>query len=161
MKFTEIPLIDRFNEKFEPVTESGCWIWTAFVNEWGYGSISVNKRMRYAHRISYELKNGKIPDGMLVLHRCDTPCCVNPDHLFLGSNKDNINDMMAKGRHRSGAHTESGNLKKLTKDDAESIRNSGMKTTELADNYRVSRATIRNVRNFRTYKQDKDKGEGE
>jgi hypothetical protein len=73
---------------------SGCWIWTA-ANKDGYGRYSNSG---YAHRISWEMHFGKIPAGMFVCHKCDNPPCVNPDHLFLGTNQDNVNDMRAKGR---------------------------------------------------------------
>lgn len=66
----------------------------------GYGVIYFNGRQTYTHRVSYELHVGPIPDGLFILHRCDVPACVNPDHLFVGSAADNVADMMAKGRHR-------------------------------------------------------------
>lgn len=94
-------LRQRFEAKYEPIPECGCWLWTAAENEKGYGVIGVGGRgtgKRYAHRVSYELHVGPVPDGMCVLHKCDTPLCVNPDHLFLGTVADNVNDMTFKDR---------------------------------------------------------------
>lgn len=84
----------------------GCWLWTGRTNtESGYGYFDYGPRCRTsvpAHRYSWELHNGTIPDGMHVLHRCDNPPCVNPDHLFLGTNLDNVRDKQAKGRQLRG-----------------------------------------------------------
>lgn len=90
--------LSRFEEKFIPVPEAGCWIWTAATNSMGYGRMVFNGPARLAHRISYQLYRGPIPDGMCVCHKCDTPLCVNPDHLFLGTFSDNARDMVRKFR---------------------------------------------------------------
>lgn len=97
-------MLERFEEKFEPVTESGCWIWTASVHGGGYGLFHTGLqrrkgKMEYAHRVSYELYNGVDPLEEEVCHKCDVTSCVNPSHLFLGSHKDNMEDMMEKGRY--------------------------------------------------------------
>lgn len=91
-------LLDRFESKYIPEPNSGCWLWEAAVVQNGYGTISVNKGMRRAHRVSYELYVGNIPDNLMVLHKCDVRCCVNPDHLFLGTHQDNMDDREFKGR---------------------------------------------------------------
>ena len=101
----KIPLEHRFNEKWEPVTETGCWIWTARVaggsaSGMQYGYISDGRKQLRAHRVSYEIHKGKIPDNLFVRHTCDTPVCVNPAHLELGTHQDNMNDMAQRGRRK-------------------------------------------------------------
>lgn len=89
---------DRFFEKVVPVPEAGCWLWMASTNKAGYGQFMLHGRPHLAHRISLNLAGTEIPDGMHVCHKCDTPACVNPDHLFLGTQQDNVSDMIRKGR---------------------------------------------------------------
>lgn len=96
-----VTLADRFTDKMIPEPMSGCWLWTAATDGRGYGVIGIGRRVFKAHRISWLLHRGPVPDGMDVLHRCDTPPCVNPDHLWLGTAKDNAADMVAKGRGRN------------------------------------------------------------
>src|SRR5882672_10379584 len=76
----------------------GCWVWTAWKNSKGYGNFNIGERKWKAHRLSYTFFYGPIPDGLLVLHRCDNPSCVNPDHLFLGTARDNFQDAISKKR---------------------------------------------------------------
>ena len=90
-------LADRLQSKIE-VQENGCWRYTGGLNGRGYGNIWDRGRTRSAHVVSYELHVGKVTEGMSVLHTCDNRCCVNPEHLFIGTTQDNIDDMMAKGR---------------------------------------------------------------
>lgn len=101
-------ILYKYRERFwSRVDKSGsCWIWTGGLSEDGYGLFSIwidskDKKIR-AHRASYMLNIGDIPDGMLVLHECDNPPCVNPNHLFLGTHKDNSDDKVAKGRQLKG-----------------------------------------------------------
>ena len=86
--------------KTERLPFSGCWIWVGSCMANGYGQIGYQGKNSYAHRVSWLLHNGKIPEGANVLHRCDIRCCVNPNHLFLGSAIDNVHDMMSKGRQK-------------------------------------------------------------
>ena len=113
-------LQERFDEKYEPVTESGCWIWTACSNGDGYGLIAINSQPSRAHRVSWSLHKGIIPDGVNVLHKCDNPSCVNPDHLFLGTQQDNVTDMIQKNRHNHRG--EANGKAKLNDDKVREIR---------------------------------------
>lgn len=89
---------ERFTDK---VSDSafGCWEWMSSKTPLGYGQFSIGNFPRYAHRLAYELWRGVIPAGMSVLHTCDNPSCVNPDHLWLGTQADNMRDRRAKGWH--------------------------------------------------------------
>lgn len=96
------PIADRF-ARFVRYTDDlfGCWLWTGSVNSKGYGRIWYPPhRFVFVHRLAWTLAYGPVPDGLCVLHRCDTPRCVRPDHLFLGTIRDNNHDMMRKGRDR-------------------------------------------------------------
>lgn len=94
--FQSVPITERFWTKVQK-TET-CWLWGASKNKWGYGWVKLNGSMRGAHRVSYELTKGQIPNGFEILHKCDNPPCVNPDHLSSGTHGDNIRDMFKKGR---------------------------------------------------------------
>lgn len=100
-------VISTSREAFERCVQRGpgCWLWGGYRNEDGYGVVRVGGRgakLTLAHRLSWTLHCGEIPEGLHVLHSCDTPSCVRPDHLFLGSNLDNIRDRQAKGRSGGG-----------------------------------------------------------
>lgn len=89
--------MDRFWRKVNK-TET-CWLWTGYIEKRGYGRFGYNYKTIEAHRMSWIIANGEIPEGMIICHECDNPSCVNPDHLFLGTHKDNTWDMVDKGRH--------------------------------------------------------------
>lgn len=82
--------------------ESGCWFYGGTKNSKGYGFFRLYGKLVFAHRFMWELRNGPIPDGLCACHKCDTPQCVNPDHIFIGTHKENMQDSVAKGRNRHG-----------------------------------------------------------
>lgn len=141
--------------------DTGCWEWRGATNSNGYGILSPEKRghragakMSRAHRVSWELAHGPIPDGMCVLHHCDNPPCVNPAHLFLGTPADNAADRAAKGRNGRPAGSGNGNAK-LTDADVLAIRvrhRAGLQgrggpnsTGSLAREYGVGRTTVKRI----------------
>jgi hypothetical protein len=89
---------ERFFSKIKKDSKTGCWIWIGSRVSNRYGGMIVNFKHMLAHRYSYELHNGKIKNDLYVCHKCDNGFCVNPDHLFLGTQKDNMDDMIKKGR---------------------------------------------------------------
>ncbi len=80
----------------------GCWLWIGNRCPKGYGILAVKRRPKRAHRVSWEMHFGAIPEGLLICHRCDTPGCIRPDHLFIGTQQDNLDDMYQKGRGPTG-----------------------------------------------------------
>lgn len=148
----------EFAERFwSKVDKSGdCWIWTDHYTESGYGQLKIGsktngtRRNALAHRISYQLSKGDIPDGMFVCHTCDNPKCVRPEHLWVGTPYDNIRDMFKKGR--SGVGEDAPNYKLSSKKVA-NIRslNGKMRVKEIAEKYRVCVKTIYNIINGKSW----------
>ena len=133
--------IDRFESKITKVV-SGCWLWGGSLDTGGYGRFNINGKTSGAHRLSYEIKNGDIPRGKHILHTCDTPSCVNPDHLFLGTHQDNMADKVKKGRQAKGLNLPQS---KLTDDDIPIIRQRLRKKESqqsIAKDYSVTRTII-------------------
>lgn len=95
--------MERFEGKYIPEPNSGCWLWIGSLLPKGYGCFSTSKgNNERAHRFAWRNLKGPIPEGMFVCHKCDTPSCVNPDHLFLGTHQDNMRDRNRKNRHILG-----------------------------------------------------------
>lgn len=117
-----------------------CWLWVGAKNWGGYGHVKVNGIMVSAHRRSYEMEFGSIPTGFHVLHKCDNPSCVNPEHLYLGTHRDNMKDRAEKKRSYIGLGR---GYKKLSPSQVNQIKKSNLSQHELARIYNVDNATIR------------------
>lgn len=128
---------------------AGCHLWGGKPNHKGYGVICINYKKHLVHRLSYEMQVGPIPDGMVVCHKCDTPSCVNPEHLFVGTRTDNHADMVAKKRHQMGS---SQWRAKLTEDAVRAIREMDCTNKEAAERYGVTPAAIKAVRLRKNWK---------
>lgn len=137
-------LADRFHEKYERIPFSGCWIWKAAISKKGYGQICVyHDRARSAHRVSWELHKGKILNGLWVLHQCDVPACVNPDHLFLGTLADNWADCVQKARSgRPTIRGEKNKSAKLTAENVADIKTKRISQRAFGKLYGVSHTTV-------------------
>ena len=123
-----------------------CWYWLGAKHSYkGYGSFSNGKKIVKTHRFAYEHFVGSIPDNLCVLHKCDNPSCVRPDHLFLGTNQDNVDDKLSKDRHPRG---EKSKVSKLTEDEVVEIKKALKcfryvgQNNDLAEMYGVNHRTI-------------------
>lgn len=129
--------------------ESGCIRFTGHLDGEGYGRIMVNRVKYRAHRLAYELAKGLIPDGCVVRHKCDNPSCINPSHLEVGTQADNIKDKVTRGRQALGCFIGSS---KLTEESVRDIRSSDLKVSLLAERYGVSTVSIRNILRRKTWR---------
>lgn len=156
------PVKPRLESKSTFVPFCGCQIWFGPSVPHGYGVLSVNGRQTYAHRASWVLEHGEIPGGLYVLHKCDTPACINVDHLFLGSARDNTKDMVKKNRGNYANHArgkdhyfygngykgENHPGSKLNQSQVDEIRNAykpGVRQIDLASKYGVKQACISSI----------------
>lgn len=147
-------LIGRFYTKIEKEDENGCWIWGASKNQYGYGQIAFQKKPILAHRLSYIIHKGNISKSCVIRHTCDTPACVNPNHLEIGTQADNMNDMWERKRGNTtiksrGCHHY---LSKLTEEQVKSIRSSNKTVQELSDDYNIKYHAMWNIVHKRTWK---------
>ena len=143
-------LIERFEQKFEKT--EGCWEWHAGRNGNGYGAMYIGQKKVFAHRLSYELYIGRIPDNLCVLHKCDNPGCVNPEHLFLGTRKDNMVDKVSKDRQARGE--KAGNVK-LNSEKVVKVREMysyGYLQQEIADSFGITNQTVSAICAKKTWK---------
>lgn len=132
--------------RFVERTES-CWLWTGTKLRAGYGSLSVSNAppvRALAHRLSWQIHHGEIPDGMHVLHRCDNPSCVRPDHLFLGTHRDNMLDKVSKGRANAprGERVWGAKLTPEQVREARAAYRAGTRVADLARKYGVSHPSM-------------------
>ena len=151
-------LVEKFNGSYERVTESGCWIWIADCSDstlqrHAYGRLACKSRRIYAHRFSYELYRGKIPDGLHVLHQCDVSLCVNPAHLELGTHQRNMREAAERGRMARGSRQR---CARLTDDSVKEIKTAFLSwypgiVRDQARKYGVHIQTLWNIKYGRTW----------
>lgn len=148
--------LDRLLAKTTHAPWSGCVLFTGSVDTSGYGLIGVggSGNIRKAHRVSYELQVGPIPEGLQVLHKCDVRCCINPAHLFLGTLQDNMDDRNAKGRHvslRGSKHAAA----KVHEWDVRmmcEMRNAGRMVKQIAADFSLSTSVVSSIVSGKTWK---------
>jgi len=154
---------DRIQDKYEINEDTGCWEWTAAQNDPGYGRIRIEDTLRYAHRVSFRLYNGDLDDNEQVNHRCHNPRCINPDHLYSGTQQENIEDARERGtllesRARGPDHPRT----VLTEDDVREIRRLYKKTDHtqrsLASQFDVSKGAIQDILERKTWDHIDDGG---
>lgn len=138
-------LLKRFYKYVAPGSADQCWPWKGKTRN-GYGRLNIDGRSVYAHRISYEIYIGPIPDGLWVLHKCDNPRCCNWNHFFLGTEADNVHDMLAKGRGGyTGSPGESHPSAKLSADNVLQIRalwKQGVSQSEIGRRFSMTQSQI-------------------
>jgi len=153
--------IERFIKKLSLDYDTGCWNWTGYLNG-GYGAFCIGgpirtNRVRKAHRVAWEIYNGEIPDGMCVCHHCDNPKCCNPNHLWLGTHKQNMEDMKSKGRLKYNP-AKSGELhhnNKFAEMDITSMREmyaKGYTQDEIATIFNTSQPVVSAIVNHKRWK---------
>ena len=139
-------LLKNFHNNYEIITETGCWIWMKYRDRDGYGVFTKDKKIKKAHRHSYEIHKGDITDGFSVCHKCDIRSCVNPEHLFLGTLADNLQDMVSKGRQ---CHGHVNGMAKLTESMVKQIKakiKQGFKLVDIAKEFNVAAGCISKIK---------------
>ena len=143
--------LTRFERNYIPEPNSGCWLWTAACDSNGRGHMRLNGRTEVASRIAWFLHKGEIDAGLYVLHRCDNGLCVNPAHLFLGTQADNVADCEAKGRGRHPYGAANGQAK-LDGERALMILNDPRSLRVIARAFGVSQTTVCNIKARRVWR---------
>lgn len=141
-----LKIVNRFWSKVKGGNPNECWEWQRGKTHDGYGVFGLHRKNMRAHRVAWKIINGKIPTNLHVLHRCDNPGCVNPAHLFLGTNDDNIADRQAKKRQAKGTGI---NCVRLTENDVLKIRvmlANGISERKVANIFGVSRGAIQGIK---------------
>ncbi len=154
-QYDAVPLKERFYSKVSLPNKNGCMLWSGAKDSWGYGHLTVNKTTVKAHRLSYILHKGNIQKEMYICHTCDTPACVNPEHLFVGTPKDNSQDCIAKGRFKK---TQLGDDVATSKLDTKSVLEIidllkyGYTQVEIAEIYGVTTQNIHYIHHNKSWK---------
>ncbi len=146
-KYSHMSLSERFEQKVQYEANTGCWLWSGAMERHGYGLIIAETRQnpRLAHRVSYELHRGEIPHGLCVCHRCDTPACVNPDHLWLGTQRANIQDASRKRRMPLGERQGNSKLKNAEVISIRALAAEGRNQYEIAALFGISQPTVSEI----------------
>ena len=148
---------DRFFKKIKINPENGCWEFQGALSRFGHGRIGFRLKIYLTHRLSYEIHNGPIPEGLNVCHKCDNPPCCNPEHLFLGTQNDNVLDAVKKGRMKAypvmkGERNPASKLKNCQVFQIRKELNAGVKGSELARKYKISKVQISRIKLNKIYK---------
>lgn len=135
----------------------GCWGWTGNRDADGYSTMYFNKKTLKSHRVSWIIHNGKIPEKLLVLHKCDNPPCTNPEHLFLGTQKDNWDDMVKKGRGcYRGELASNSKLKEKEVIEIKKLLNSSITIREVANKFNVTTSAIKCIKSGKSWSHIKE-----
>ena len=138
---------ETFWDKVDWEAETECWLWTGAKLPHGYGTVCLNRQRLYAHRYAWAFVNGPIPKGLNILHKCDVPACINPDHLYAGTQRENLIDCIRRGRAnrvRGSAHGQS----KLTEDQVLELRKErtkGLSYAKLGKHFGISETQARSI----------------
>ncbi len=144
-----LSVAERLDKYAIPEPNTGCWLWIGNAHYFGYGKLTVEGKTRSATRLQWERFNGPIPNGLFVLHKCDVPSCVNPDHLFLGTAQDNIDDSIKKGRHTCG---EVQGASKLKKYQVVAVFNDKRRPIDIARDYNINPSTVSRIKHGLAWK---------
>jgi HNH endonuclease len=146
-------LIKKIKSNYIYESNSGCFLWNLVLDKDGYGRLSWNERTERAHRFSYEAFVGEIPEGLQVCHRCDTPSCVRPDHLFIGTQLENHADRDKKGRQSKGEERWTSKVKELDVIEVLTLFHvCGLRRWEISELFGLSRSLIQRIISGKTWK---------
>lgn len=145
-QFTHLSLSERLERSIHYEVNSGCWLWSGAMERHGYGRLfGSDGHIQSAHRASWEIHNGPIADGLCVCHRCDTPACVNPSHLFLGSQRENIQDASRKRRTPLGERQGHSKLKNAEVLEIRRLAASGEKQKDIGRRFGIAQPTVSEI----------------
>jgi DNA-binding CsgD family transcriptional regulator len=145
-------LLEAFEARYIPEPNSGCWLWIGKIDSSGYGQVNwavLGGGLHQVHRLSWKLFRGPLDDRDLVCHHCDVRCCVNPDHLFIGDNQINMDDMVAKDRQRKG---ENAGMAKISEEQAIAIICDSRTQYEIARDYSIDPSTVSSIKRGEIWK---------
>lgn len=128
-----------------PEPNTGCWLWIGGLDRTGYAKVSASYRTERASRVSWELVNGPISDGLFVCHRCDNRACVNPAHLFLGTHQDNMADMVRKGRSPRGVRNSGAKLRESDVVTIHDMLRDGASTSDVAQRFGICQESANKI----------------